>query len=144
MLFDLPPVQSGIQYQVQFFNSSELTPGSHTLVITVLSDSSSKILYLDFFAVTQFLPSSTLVLTSTHVFSSTQVISVTTTTTAQPVACKPPLGPILGGVFGGLALLTFAFITFIFFRRRNKNRLHLNVSNNIGNGNLAMGDGSGA
>ena len=52
--------------------------------------------------------------------------------TSQVISSKPSLGPIIGGVLGALALLTIAFIAFMFFRRKNKDHLHHQESNNFG------------
>ena len=98
------------------------------------------------FSSTQLL-SSTQVFNSTQVFSSTQVITATTTppgttshvvastgATSQVVSSKASLGPIIGGVLGALALLIVAFIAFIYFWWKNKERLHHRESNNVGDG----------
>ena len=147
-------MSSGIQYQALLFQSTELTVGPHTLVITILSDSPNQILYLDFFVVTSSPPpSTTVILSSTQVVSSTQVFSSTEVTTAtifpsgtishvvssagtasHVVSSKPALGPIIGGVLGALALLTIAFIAFLFFRWKSKDHLHHRESNSDGDG----------
>jgi hypothetical protein len=112
-------MQSSNQYQFLFFQSQELTADFHSLLITTLeSDPSGGTLYLDFFAVTplpiataSLLPSST----TSALLSSTTSLSPSPSSTS-----KPPTGPIIGGVLGGLALLTFAFIAFLFFRWKKK------------------------
>jgi hypothetical protein len=57
--------------------------------------------------------------------------------TTQVLSSKPSSGQIVGGTLGALALLTFTFIAFMVFRRKNKDDLHHNellqeTTNNVG------------
>ena len=103
-----------IQYQRPFFQSKQLTLASHTLAITILTQNAS--FFLDYISVTPNV-------TTSSSSSSTLVPSSTFTPSSSPVDSwkdKVPLGLIIGGALGGLALLIFAFIGFMFIWRKSK------------------------
>lgn len=109
--FNASKILQDVQYQRQFFQSKELTPANHTIVITTLSDNAYFI--LDYIAITP--------LVDTAPISS----SIVPYSTISPVASSKverSLGPIIAGILGGLALLIVAFIAFSLFRRRANNR----------------------
>jgi hypothetical protein len=124
-----------VQYQRLFFHSTPLTLASHTLVITILTEDAY--FFLDIFQLLHVTASSSTPSTLSPSFytSSTltpslrphPVSSVTTalSATTSPVDSskdKVPLGFIVGGALGVLALILFAFIGFMFVRRKNKGR----------------------
>ena len=125
-----------IQYQRPFFQSTPLTLASHTLVITILTEDA--FFFLDYILVTPDITasSSTPSTLSPYFYTSSTlapylrphtVSSVTTTrsATTSPVDSskdKVPLGFIVGGVLGVLALILIAFIGFMFIRKNSKGR----------------------
>lgn len=138
-----------IQYQRPFFQSKQLTPASHTLVITVLSNSENAFFFLDYISVTpnaiassstssttsslssttssSFSTLSTIVPSPTLGFDTVSSVTTTLSATTSPADSSQenlPLGPIIGGSLSGLALLIFAFIGFLFLRRKSKDRSH--------------------
>jgi len=114
------------QYQLLFFQSPELTTGNHTLVITIIIEGvAQEAFFLDFFEVTPLPIATAFPLPSS-------------TTSPLPSTSKPPVGPIIGGVLGALALLTIAFIAFLFFRWKKKELLyHRKESRRVDTGGAA-------
>jgi len=129
-------ILQNIQYQLQFFQSKGLTLASHTLVITILTEDAR--FFLDYISVTPNVTASPplssslapyLSASSTltpRVSSRTAPAVITTLSATTPsldsAKDKLPVGPIIGGALGGLALLTFAFIGFMFLWKKSKDR----------------------
>ena len=103
------------QYEVLFFQSQGLTAGFHSLLITTLKSDPSGLFFLDFFAVTP--------------------LPIATTSSLPSCTSNHTTGEIIGGVIGGLALLTFsaAFIIFFSFRWK-KNHSEAHRSDEVGPG----------
>ena len=106
---------SSYQYEILFFQSQGLTAGFHSLLITTLKSDPSGLFFLDFFAVTP--------------------LPIATTSSLPSCTSNPTTGDIIGGVIGGLALLTFsaAFISFFLFRWK-KNHSEAHRSDEVGPG----------
>lgn len=127
---DIAKTVQTTQYQRLFFQSTELTASSHTLVIIMHSDNTT--IFLDFIAVTPLVTAS--ITTTSTVTTTTSTVTVTLSAKSISVPSSTPvLSPtpspqvvsstnnvpsIAGGVVGSLALLVFAFIAFMFLRRK--------------------------
>jgi len=109
-------IQKTVRYQHLLFKSNELNPTSHTLVITTLSDDTYFLDYIEVTPPVTATPSLTL-------FGASTLATVPLGTTSPVVSSKAglPLGPIIGGALGGLAILIFAFVL---VHRRSNNRSH--------------------
>ncbi|KAJ6590675.1 hypothetical protein DFH09DRAFT_1307213 [Mycena vulgaris] len=96
------------QNENQLFNSAVLSPGPHTINVTVLSGNSMAV---DYFLVSS---DSTTSLSAPSGLGASQ-----TSNTAK----HTPLGAIIGGAIGGLVLLAIVVLAFILIqRRRTKGR----------------------
>lgn len=139
---------SQIQYRQQFFQSSKLVAGDHTLVITAILNNAS--LWIDYI---EYIPAvgtpstspqgpTTTVISTTNP-SSTTTVSTTTaggsgptdqqvsafgtpTGSAAPAIAsgasgsKAPTGAIVGGVVGAVILLLLIVVFLLFWRRRRR------------------------
>ena len=102
-------------YNQKFFETAQLTAGPHTLEVVNGVNSNTTALSLSFLIVQNgTLPSSI----SSHLPSSTAGSS--TSGTSAPVRSSTPVGAIVGGVIGGLALTVFVIFGFLFLRRRHQ------------------------
>ncbi|PPQ78925.1 hypothetical protein CVT25_002401 [Psilocybe cyanescens] len=131
-----------VQYQQKFFDSGALSPASHTLTITILSNDATY--FLDYFTITPTdalvdpSPSSPLFSSSSSSpFSSTTPSSSGATTTGPNSSSGVPLTSsglqsktfstshvraIVGGAVGALAFLIFASFAFLFLRKRRRDQ----------------------
>ena len=106
------PVNSGIPFYYQkFFETAQLSPTSHTLKV-VYEGNNSTPLTLDYLIIQNGTSSST---TTSLPTSTGNTVSATSTPNGSI-----PVGPIVGGVIGGLALVVFAILGFFLLRRRQK------------------------
>jgi hypothetical protein len=111
------------------FNTEQLSPGEHTLVVTYSGNSTSAPLSLNYFvqegANSTSSNSSSIAPTSTSVLSS---ISLSSPSSTSNVASSSTIDskPIIGGVIGGVALISIFLALFFFIRRRNNRRKALN------------------
>ena len=115
----LSPTAASTEYNQLFFKTHDLTPTQHSLVVTYLGNSSATPLVLTNFYVTNVsLPSTSL---SSPNAGSAGPGSGSVTTPDAGSSSSPHLGPILGGVVGGLSFVgfsLFAFILLISYRRK--------------------------
>ena len=111
------------QYHVLFFQSAKLTEGSHTLVITTLPEVFNTF-WLDYFAVTPLPIATALPIVAASPLPSSACPLPSSTCPLTSSTSKPPVGPVIGGVLGALALLTLALIAFLFFRWKKKEPLY--------------------
>ena len=104
-------------YNQKFFETAQLTAGPHTLK-AVFEGNNSTPLTLDYLVVQNGTVSSTTASVSSEATSSTpgSVVSGTSAT----VRSSTPVGAIVGGVIGGLAVTVFVIFGFLFLRRRHK------------------------
>ncbi|KAF8963489.1 hypothetical protein BDZ97DRAFT_1919736 [Flammula alnicola] len=121
---------STAQYRQQFFQSGNLSPTNHTLLLTTLVEGAY--FYLDYALITpadtsaalngsssssSLLPSSSPSITTT-----TRPATSTTPLQSQPVSSSSeagiPVGAIVGGSLGGLALIMFTIIAFLLLKRK--------------------------
>ena len=105
-------------YNQKFFETAQLTAGPHTLK-AVFEGNNSTPLTLDYLIVQNgTLSSTTSSIISSHATSSTpgSVVSGTSATATS----STPVGAVVGGVIGGLALIVFVIFGFLFLHRRHK------------------------
>ena len=104
-------------YNQKFFETAQLTAGPHTLK-AVFEGNNSTPLTLDYLIVQNGTVSSTTASVSSLATSSTpgSVVSGTSAT----VRSSTPVGAVVGGVIGGLALVVFVIFGFLFLHRRHK------------------------
>ena len=117
----------GVQYNQVFFQTDQLPYRSHNLDVVYNGNSSTTPLTLSALLVQYNISSPTFPTGSSSGTSS--AISGTSTDGTSNVSFSGPrhLGPIIGGVIGGLALLTFAISGILFLRRRNKRSQEANI-----------------
>jgi hypothetical protein len=125
LLKGLPASTTTTVYNQKFFETAQLTEGPHTLK-AVFEGNNSTPLTLDYLIVQNGTLSSTSASVSSHATSSTpgSGVSGTSATLRSPT----PVGAIVGGVIGGLALIVFVIFGFLFFRRLHKGAAHRKVS----------------
>ena len=115
----LSPIATSTEYNQLFFKTPDLKPAQHSLVVTYLGSSSVTPLVLTNLYVTNVsLPSTSL--SSPHAGSNGSG-SGSVTPPSSGSSSSPHLGPILGGVVGGLSLIgfsLFAFILLISYQRK--------------------------
>jgi hypothetical protein len=112
LLKGLPVNSTTTVYNQKFFETVQLSPTSHTLKV-VYEGNNSTPLTLDYLIVQNGTSSSS---TTTSLPTSTgSTVSATSTPTGFV-----PVGPIVGGVIGGLALVVFAVLGYFLLRRRPK------------------------
>jgi hypothetical protein len=118
----LSPGPSNTFYNQFFFTTPELTPGAHSLVVVHQGTAQQTPLTLDFLYVTN---------TSTPVTPSPTPSTNSTTTipspTPQPHNHGPPIGAIVGGVVGGLALIALTLF-FLWWYKREQRRARTHFS----------------
>jgi len=102
-------------YNQKFFETPQLTAGPHTLK-AVFQGNRSTPLTLDYLIVQNGTVSSTTTSGSSQATSSTTGNDGTSTSGKA----STPVGAIVGGVIGGLALIAFVIFGFLFLRRRQK------------------------
>ena len=108
------PANSPTAYNQKFFETAQLSSTSHTLQVVYQGNNSTPLTLTDL-----VIQNGTLSLTTSSVSSlATSATSVPSTSTSGK--SSTPVGPIVGGVIGGLALIVFAVLGFFFFRRRQK------------------------
>ncbi|KAF8816634.1 hypothetical protein BYT27DRAFT_7181457 [Phlegmacium glaucopus] len=111
--------QAAFVFQQKLFQSAPLSASTpHTLVATLDNNAT---FFIDYFLITPVVSSTSSSATS----SSSSTLSTTSTiptasSSAQSHSSKVPLGPVLGGTLGGVALLIIAIFVFWFSRRRLK------------------------
>ncbi|KAI0778325.1 hypothetical protein BD413DRAFT_489828 [Trametes elegans] len=105
---------------VIFYNSGPISPGKHTLDISVVSIKQNVPYLLDAIYLKDDTTSSGA--SSTAAWVTTVFItpsSAPSSATGQAASSsRPPIGPIVGGVVGGVALIVVALLALFFFRRR--------------------------
>ena len=115
-----------------FFQSQTLVDGDHTLVITTTNGTRPNRYWLDYFQYTaspvvssSSSTSSSSVLSSTVQPSSSSSSPVSSSTSAVSSSSRVKVGPIVGGVLGGIAILVIAaLLLFICVKiRRNKRKV---------------------
>lgn len=120
-----PPAQSNATYNMEYFSSSGLTQGNHTLTVTSENDEP---IFLDYILV---IPGNlTLKSPSTQSSTSTTKTVVSSSTTSFPASSSPAssptqvpsksIAPIIGGAVGGV--LVFVFVICIAVLRLRKTR----------------------
>ena len=92
-----------------YFESGQLSPEQHKLVVTFLGNNNTQPLFLNYFVVQvqQDAPSSTATPSNTP-------------STVPPG--KPNTDAIIGGVIGGLVLVSLLIALLFFFRKHNSRR----------------------
>ena len=118
--------QPQFQFRQNFFQSDSLVPGSHTLVVTHLTNNNNARLFIDYFLVIP--PNSSITLAPTSTLSTSATSSSSAVITAPPAgdgakshSGTTPTAAIIGGSLGGLALIGIAVFVFWLFRKRVKN-----------------------
>ena len=111
LLKGLPVNSTSTVYNQKFFETAQLSPTSHTLKV-VYEGNNSTPLTLDYLIIQNGTSSST---TTSLPTPTGNTVSATSTPRGSI-----PIGPIVGGVIGGLALVVFAVLGFFFLRRRQK------------------------
>lgn len=114
-------VDTGVQYNQVFFHSNQLSPGLHNLDVVYLGNSATTPLTL----YEVFLENNTSSSSSSTSSSSSETPTSSSTSTSTGFSNQRTtnhssnLGPIIGAVVGGLALIVFAILAIFFLRRRN-------------------------
>ena len=108
------------------FETTQLYPGQHELVVTYLGNNTTEPLALNYF-VQQDAPSSTSSNdTPTSISTSTSVPSGTSSSNSSPSSSTnihgKPTDAIIGGVIGGVVLISLLLAPFFFKRTRCNNR----------------------
>ena len=119
--FKIVPNNSSALSNQMFFESGQLSPGQHKLVVTYLGNNSTQSLYFSYF-IQQNAQLSTFSNTSTP--SSSSVPSGSSSNPPDSSSDSSPGKPtvaIMGGVMGGLVVI-FLLIALLFFQRRNNRR----------------------
>ncbi|KAF8166216.1 hypothetical protein BJ912DRAFT_1068035 [Pholiota molesta] len=108
------------QYNQRFFQSDQLTPTSHTLNISTLANGGY--FYLDYLLVVT--PDSATSSTSTTIPTPSSPTTTSPTNTPQMPSSKRdlPIGVIVGGVSGAIALLALAIICILVIKRKMNQR----------------------
>ncbi|KAF9563376.1 hypothetical protein CPC08DRAFT_330600 [Agrocybe pediades] len=88
------------QYNQIFFQTPPYNQGQHTMVVTYLGNTNTTPLTLDYLIIQ----------------NGTQLRNAT----ASPTSSTHTLGPVVGGVLGGIALVILTAVGFILYRRRKK------------------------
>ncbi|TBU22857.1 hypothetical protein BD311DRAFT_791981 [Dichomitus squalens] len=125
------PSTEVIQYNQPIHSSTGLENVPHTLVMTAGGDTKSLILF-DYVVYTTesnvtsttFTASTSTPLTSRTIVSSTMTTSESTLAAASTPSTAKPVGVIIGGVLGGLALILIAGVAGLLFLRRRKAQGH--------------------
>lgn len=122
------------QYGVNFYNASGLDLGRHVLVIT--NEASDAQLALDYFTVTGPSvqdPSMSVRSSQSSSFPSTSP-SVTSEPTEQVAGNgSTPIAPIIGGVVGGVVLISFLIVGLFLYKRRQRRRHTAETEETAGN-----------
>ena len=100
------------------FETAQLSPGQHKLVVTYYGNSTTVPLSLSYF-VQQDSP------------SSTSSNNTPTSTSVPPGNSSPKSLPIIGGVIGGLVFISLLLVLFFFTRRRNNRRSQARALNEV-------------
>jgi Na+/H+-translocating membrane pyrophosphatase len=105
---------------VTYFTAQSLEVGTHRLDITVTTANATNQFILDYFLV-NLAPGGP----SSIVSTSSNVPSSTSTSSSPPVAATraTPVGAIVGGVVGGIAILAIA-LWYLLRRRSGRSRAH--------------------
>ena len=114
LLEGLPTSATTTVYNQKFFETAQLTAGPHTLK-AVFEGNNSTPLTLDYLIVQNGTISSTTTSVSSQATSSTP-----TSGTSATVRSSTPVGAIVGGVIGGLALIVFIIFVFLLHRRHKR------------------------
>ena len=114
LLEGLPTSATTTVYNQKFFETAQLTAGPHTLK-AVFEGNNSTPLTLDYLIVQNGTLSSTTTSVSSQATSSTP-----TSGTSATVRSSTPVGAIVGGVIGGLALIVFIIFVFLLHRRHKR------------------------
>lgn len=101
-------------YNQLFFETNQLSPGSHALEVVYQGNNSTPLTYYSLIIQNGTLPSTT---TSVTGVSTTAGSGVSSTSTLEK---GPPIGAIVGGVIGGLVLIVLAVLVFLLLRWRQK------------------------
>ena len=125
LLKGLPASTTTTVYNQKFFETAQLTAGPHTLK-AVFEGNNSTPLTLDYLIVQNGTLSSTTASVSSLVTSSTPGSGVSGT--SATLRSSTPVGAIVGGVIGGLALIVFVIFGFLFLRRLHKRATQEKVS----------------
>jgi hypothetical protein len=106
------------------FETTQLYPGQHTLVVTYLGDNTTEPLALNYF-VQEDATSSTKSSNSTPTSSTSTSVPSGSSSNSSPSSSTSihTTDAIIGGVIGGLVLISLLLGLFFFNRRRNNRRL---------------------
>ncbi|KAF8801614.1 hypothetical protein BYT27DRAFT_7114517 [Phlegmacium glaucopus] len=115
--FQLPYEDANSLFQQKFFETAQLPAGPHTLNVVYHGNNSTP-LTIQYLIIQNGTLSSTTTSISPHATSSTNGSAVSGTST--PMKSSTPVGAIVGGVVGGLALTVFIIFGFLLLRRHQK------------------------
>jgi hypothetical protein len=111
-----PAANSFLSNQM-LFNTGQLSPGQHELVVTYLGNNETVPIFFGYF-VQQDGPLALASPTSSNTPTSTSVPSGTNSSPSTIQVHMKPTGAIIGGVIGGLVLISLLLALFFFLRRR--------------------------
>lgn len=120
----LPTNTTATTYNQKFFETDQLSATSHTLEVVYQGSNSTPLTLTDLIIQNGTL-SSTSTSASSLATSTSTGNSVSATSTAKS---STPVGPIVGAVIGGIALILFALLGAFLFRRRQKRAAQENAS----------------
>ena len=108
-------------YNQKFFETAQLTPGSHTLK-AVFEGNNSTPLTITYLIIQNGTVSSTSTSSTTTSVSSPATSSIpgSVVSGTSVVGSSTPVGEVVGGVIGGLALIFFVILGVFFLHRRHK------------------------
>lgn len=118
------PANTATTYNQKFFETAQLSPGSHTLEVVYKGNNSTPLVLGSL-----IVQNGTLSSTTSHATTGTAAATGTAATgsgVSTPTRAKSstPGGAIAGGVIGGLALIGLVILGFLLFRQRRKRAAH--------------------